>query len=70
MIYENTDFGTGQASGRLCQEGHQYCLDQSYEHGAIDFKPMLANMRSTNPDMIFAVSYVMDVAMMKPELDF
>ena len=76
VIYENTDFGTSSAKGfrdDCAKRGINIVFDQSYEHGAIDFKPMLANMRSTNPDMIFAVSYVMDAAMIckqMKELDF
>jgi len=76
LIYENTDFGTSSAKAFRadCEKrGINLVFDQAYEHGAIDFKPMLANMRSTNPDMIFAVSYVMDAAMITKqmkELDF
>lgn len=76
IIYENTDFGLSSAKGfrEDCQKrGINIVFDQAYEHGAIDFKPMLANMRNTNPEMIFAVSYVMDAAMIvkqMKELDF
>lgn len=76
IIYENTDFGLSSAKGFKadCEKrGINIVFDQAYEHGALDFKPMLANMRSTNPEMIFAVSYVMDAAMIvkqMKELDF
>ncbi len=76
LIVENTDFGKSSADGfrdDCAKRGINIVFDQSYEHGAIDFKPMLANMKSTNPDMIFAVSYVMDAAMIvkqMKELDF
>ncbi len=76
LIYENTDFGTSSAKGfrSECQKrGLNLVFDQAYESGAIDFKPMLANMRNANPDMIFAVSYVMDAALIvkqMKELDF
>ncbi len=76
LIYENTDFGTSSANGfrAECQKrGLNLVFDQAYESGAIDFKPMLANMRNTQPDMIFAVSYVMDAALIvkqMKELDF
>jgi branched-chain amino acid transport system substrate-binding protein len=76
IIFENTDFGTSSAKGFRdeCQKrGINVVFDQAYEHGAIDFKPMLANLRSTNPDMIFATSYVMDASMIvkqMKELDF
>lgn len=76
IIFENTDFGTSSSKGfrTECQKrGINIVFDQAYEHGAIDFKPMLANLRSTNPDMIFATSYVMDASMIvkqMKELDF
>lgn len=76
VIYENTDFGLSSAKAFKadCEKrGINIVFDQAYEHGALDFKPMLANMRSTNPEMIFAVSYVMDAAMIvkqMKELDF
>ncbi|MDD2553056.1 MAG: ABC transporter substrate-binding protein [Desulfotomaculaceae bacterium] len=66
IIFENTDFGISSSKGfrEECQKrGINVVFDQAYEHGAIDFKPMLANLRSTNPDMIFATSYVMDASM-------
>ncbi|MCL6447210.1 MAG: ABC transporter substrate-binding protein [Armatimonadetes bacterium] len=76
IIYENTDFGTSSAEGfrKVCKEkGINIVFDQAYEKGAIDFKPMLANMKKTNPDVVFAVSYVMDaslIAKQMKELDF
>ncbi|MGQ9497747.1 MAG: ABC transporter substrate-binding protein [Desulfotomaculales bacterium] len=76
LIYENTDFGTSSAKGfrAACeQRGINIVFDQAYEKGALDFKPMLANMKKTNPDVVFAVSYVMDAALIvkqMKELDF
>lgn len=76
IIYENTDFGSSSAKGfrdECNKRGIKIAFDQAYEAGAIDFKPMLANMRSTSPDMIFATSYVMDASMIvkqMKELDF
>lgn len=76
LIYENTDFGASSAKGfrSTCQERNiNIVFDQSYEKGAIDFKPMLANAKKTNPDVVFAVSYVMDAALITKqmkELDF
>lgn len=76
LIYENTDFGTSSAKSfrEECKKrGIKIVFDQAYEAGAIDFKPMLANMKQANPDVIFAVSYVMDAALIVKqmrELDF
>lgn len=76
IIFENTDFGTSSSKGfrdECVKRGINVVFDQAYEHGALDFKPMLANLRSTNPDLIFATSYVMDASMIvkqMKELDF
>ncbi len=71
IIYENTDFGSSSAKGfraECAERGIEVVFDQSYESGAIDFKPMLANMRVEDPDVIFAVSYVMDAAMIVKQM--
>lgn len=76
VIYENTDFGTSSAEGFRTEapnHGIEIVFDQAYEAGAIDFKPMLANMKAAEPDIIFATSYVMDAALIikqMKELDF
>lgn len=76
IIFENTDFGSSSSKGfrdECKKRGINVVFDQAYEHGALDFKPMLANLRSTNPDLIFATSYVMDASMIvkqMKELDF
>jgi branched-chain amino acid transport system substrate-binding protein len=71
LIYENTDFGTSSAKGfrAACQErGISLVFDQAYEKGALDFKPMLANMKKAKPDVVFAVSYVMDAALITKQM--
>ena len=71
LIYENTDFGTSSAKGfrDACKaKGINLVFDQGYEKGAIDFKPMLANMKKTNPDLVFAVSYVMDASLIVKQM--
>jgi len=76
LIYENTDFGTSSAKGfrkEAAKRGIEVVFDQGYEAGALDFKPMLARMKAAGPDVIFAVSYVMDAALITKqmkELDF
>ncbi|MBE3588988.1 MAG: ABC transporter substrate-binding protein [Thermoanaerobacteraceae bacterium] len=76
IIFENTDFGTSSAEAFRAEckaKGINIVFDQGYEKGAIDFKPMLANMKKANPDIVFAVSYVMDASLIvkqMKELDF
>jgi len=71
VIYENTDFGVSSAEGfrkAAQQHGIEVVFDQSYEAGAIDFKPMLAKAKNTEPDVMFAVSYVMDAALITKQM--
>ncbi len=76
IVYESTDFGKSSATGFRAEaekRGIEIVYDQPYEAGAIDFKPMLAKVKNTNPDMVFAVSYLMDASMIvkqSKELDF
>ncbi|MBE3563118.1 MAG: ABC transporter substrate-binding protein [Hydrogenibacillus schlegelii] len=71
VIYENTDFGTSSAKGfreKAKERGIEIVFDQSYEKGALDFKPLLSNMKKQNPDIVFAVSYVMDAALIVKQM--
>lgn len=76
IVYESTDFGKSSATGFRAEaqkRGIKIVYDEPYEAGAIDFKPMLAKVKNTNPDMVFAVSYLMDASMIvkqSKELDF
>lgn len=76
IIYESTDFGKSSAKSFKAEaekRGLKIVYDQPYESGAIDFKPMLAKVKNVNPDMVFAVSYLMDASMIvkqSKELDF
>ena len=76
IIYESTDFGKSSAKSFKAEaekRGLKIVYDQPYESGAIDFKPMLAKVKNANPDMVFAVSYLMDASMIvkqSKELDF
>lgn len=71
LIYENTDFGTSSAKGfraEVEKRGLKLVFDQAYEAGALDFKPMLARMKAKKPDLVFAVSYVMDAALIVKQM--
>jgi branched-chain amino acid transport system substrate-binding protein len=76
IVYESTDFGKSSATGFRAEaqkRGIKIVYDEPYEAGAIDFKPMLAKVKNANPDMVFAVSYLMDASMIvkqSKELDF
>lgn len=71
VIYENTDFGISSAEGfreEAAKHGVEIVFDQQYEAGALDFKPMLAKAKAAEPDIIFAVSYVMDAALIVKQM--
>ena len=71
IVYENTDFGTSSADGfrtQATKHGVKIVFDQAYEAGALDFKPMLAKMKAAKPDVIFAVSYVMDASLITKQM--
>ena len=65
ILYENTDFGTSSSKSFAKvaeQNGWQVLLNEGYEKGALDFKPLLQKVKSANPEVLYMVSYVMDAA--------
>jgi len=67
ILYENSNFGTS-ASGKfeeLCAKlGIDVIMMEGYEHGAVDFKPLLIKVKQKDPDIIYMVSYLMDAALL------
>jgi branched-chain amino acid transport system substrate-binding protein len=66
ILYENTLFGTSGAKDfeKTCKEtGVQILIKEGYEHGAIDFKPLLIKVKNAKPDLIYMISYVMDASL-------
>ena len=71
LMYENTDFGTSSAKGfrQICKKkGIKIVFDEAYEAGAVDFKPMLAKAKKSNPDTAYCISYVMDAALIATQM--
>ncbi|HSO72650.1 MAG TPA: ABC transporter substrate-binding protein [Thermodesulfobacteriota bacterium] len=67
ILFENTLFGTSgskDAEKTLKAMGVQVLLKEGYEHGAVDFKPLLIKVKNANPDLIYMISYVMDAALL------
>lgn len=67
ILHENTAFGTeGAASFKsTCEKLGINVIDvKSYSAGAVDFKPLLQNVKKTNPDIVYMISYVMDAALL------
>jgi branched-chain amino acid transport system substrate-binding protein len=66
LLYENTLFGTSSSKEieRFFKEiGTQVILKEGYEHGALDFKPLLIKVKSANPELVYMISYVMDASL-------
>jgi branched-chain amino acid transport system substrate-binding protein len=67
ILYENSLFGTSSAKSfeKSCEKaGYKVVLKEGYEHGGIDFKPVLTQVKELNPDIVYMVSYVMDAALL------
>jgi len=67
ILYENSLFGTSGAKEfeKTCKDlGFEVLLKEGYEHGGIDFKPVLVKVKEKNPDVIYMVSYIMDAALL------
>jgi len=67
ILYENTKFGTSSAKAfsESCEKlGIKVVLNEGYEHGGIDYKPILIRVKQLNPDIVYMVSYVMDAALL------
>jgi len=76
ILYENTLFGQSGSKefNKQCDEmGIKVLVKEGYEHGAVDFKPMLIKVKAANPDFVYMISYVMDAALLmrqSKELNF
>lgn len=76
ILFENTLFGTSGAKTikKYCeQKGIKVTDYESYEAGAVDFKPMLVKVKSHHPDIVYMISYIMDASLLmrqSKELDF
>jgi branched-chain amino acid transport system substrate-binding protein len=67
ILYENSLFGTSGAKSfeKTCKNlGIKVLLKQGYEHGGIDYKPVLTQIKRLNPDIIYMVSYIMDASLL------
>ena len=63
ILYENSLFGTkgSKSFEKICKEaGYKIVLKEGYEHGEIDYKPLLIQTKQLNPDIVYMVSYIME----------
>ena len=67
ILHENSLFGTkgAQSFEETCEKaGYKVLLKEGYEHGGIDFKPVLIQIKQLNPDIVYMVSYIMDASLL------
>jgi branched-chain amino acid transport system substrate-binding protein len=67
ILYENSLFGTKGAKSfeETCERlGIKVLLKEGYEHGGIDYKPVLIKIKQLNPDIVYMVSYIMDASLL------
>ncbi len=71
ILYESTDFGTSGSKSMVKEAkrlGMKVVLNEKYEAGAVDFKPILSQVKAKRPDVIYMVSYVMDAALLMRQI--
>ncbi len=67
ILNENSLFGTKGASAfeKSCKKlGIEVLMKESYDAGAVDFKPLLAKVKEANPDVVYMISYLMDASLL------
>ncbi len=71
ILYESSDFGISGAEemARSAQAaGIRVLVNERYEKGAVDFKPVLSRVKDADPDIIYMVSYVMDASLLMRQI--
>jgi branched-chain amino acid transport system substrate-binding protein len=67
ILYENTQFGSSGSKkfAKTCESlGIKVLLTEGYEHGGVDFKPLLVKVKDANPDLVYMISYLMDASLL------
>jgi branched-chain amino acid transport system substrate-binding protein len=67
ILHENSLFGTKGAKSfnESCEKlGIKVLMTEGYEHGGIDFKPVLIKVKQQNPDIVYMISYIMDASLL------
>ncbi|MFZ2447978.1 MAG: ABC transporter substrate-binding protein [Syntrophobacteraceae bacterium] len=67
ILYENTNFGSSGSKSfqKTCEGlGMKVVMSEGYQHGGVDFKPLLVKVKQANPDLIYMISYVMDASLL------
>ncbi len=67
ILHENSLFGSKGAKSfaKTCKKlGIKVVLKEGYEHGGIDYKPVLSKIKQLNPDIVYMISYIMDASLL------
>ncbi|HQN18139.1 MAG TPA: ABC transporter substrate-binding protein [Syntrophobacteraceae bacterium] len=67
ILYENTNFGSSGSKEfkATCERlGIKVLMSEGYEHGGVDFKPLLIKVKQANPDLVYMISYIMDASLL------
>jgi branched-chain amino acid transport system substrate-binding protein len=67
VLYENSLFGQSGSKTFIkeCEAaGYKVLMKEGYEHGAVDFKPILIKVKAAQPDLVYMISYVMDAGLL------
>jgi branched-chain amino acid transport system substrate-binding protein len=67
ILHENSLFGTKGASAfekSAKKLGIEVVMKESYDAGAVDFKPLLSKVKRANPDVVYMISYLMDASLL------
>jgi branched-chain amino acid transport system substrate-binding protein len=63
IIHEDSLYGNKAAEffQKTCKRMDiEVLLVEGYDHGVVDFKPVLTRVKKLNPDIVYLVSYIMD----------
>ncbi len=67
ILHENSLFGTkgAQEFEKSCKKlGIEDLMKESYDAGAVDFKPLLAKVKEASPDVVYMISYLLDASLL------
>ncbi len=67
ILFENTNYGTSAAKDFkvVCERMQiKLLLNEGYESGGVDFKPLLVKVKQANPDLVYMASYLMDASLL------
>jgi branched-chain amino acid transport system substrate-binding protein len=67
ILNENTDFGTSGARSvkeYAEKKGIKVVFSEAYPKGSPDYRSTLVNLKASNPDLVYMVSYVADAVLL------